>query len=392
MPLDETIKSPMRRLNPYRGLVIDVPTWSAAHEYHNAQRRLHAMSMHRAGVITGLEVVGWNPPDNSVVIYPGVAVDHDGQMIIVSEAQRFQVQTGETGTLHLVIQYREVDDEMAHTSDGEEPQALYTLEAYRLDGRLDVPEEDHIELARIQLSGTSDPVIDAQVSLDPRPNEIDLRHRTIAGVRPLGLIAIGLVPLETTDDGIIRHQPGALSLIRNINSNTNYRAEFKGAVNLNQEIRDCHILLMAGELEFNLTEAWEASLRNYLDRGGIIFGEHCGAITGSEESPFQKSFREMASRLERPLTPIERRNPVLSSLYLFSEPPEGVEGQTAAMFGGSGIIYSDGDYGCLWDGGRPEKAASRTAIRAGVEMGVNLAVYSYQRTHATSVRMVTQTG
>ena len=56
------INTPLRRLNPYRGLVIDVPTWSAAHDYHSTQRRLHATAMHRAGVITGLEVVDGTRP------------------------------------------------------------------------------------------------------------------------------------------------------------------------------------------------------------------------------------------------------------------------------------------------------------------------------------------
>jgi len=389
MSLDETIKKPLRRLNPYRGLVIDVPTWSAAHDYHNTQRRLHAMGMHRPGIVTGLEVVGWNPPDGSVVIYPGVAVDHEGHTIIVSEAQRFEVQTGVAGTLYLVIQYREVSDEMAHTGEGEEPQAVYILEAYRLDGRMDIPAEDHIELARIKISGKGAAVVDAQNAHEPLPDEIDLRHRTQAGSLPLGDVAIGLVPLETTSDGDVRHQPGAVNLIRNINAATGYHAEFKGLINLNQEIRDCNMLLLAGQEEFTLTEAWEGSLRNYLDRGGIMLGETCGAgeSKADRESPFQRSFREMADRLGRPLAPFERRHPVLAGPHLFAEPPEGIDGP-GAMFGDSGIIYSDGDYGCLWDGGRPEKPASRPAIRSAVEIGINLAVYSYERTHSHSVRMV----
>ncbi len=86
--------------------------------------------------------------------------------------------------------------------------------------------------------------------------------------------------------------------------------------------------------------------------------------------------------------PLERRHPVFAAPHLFAEPPEGIDGP-AAMFGQSGISYSDGDYGCLWDGGRPEKPASRSAIRSGLEMGVNLAAYSYQRTHSNLVRMVT---
>ena len=73
MSLADIIKTPLQRLNPHRGLVIDVSTWSAAHDYHRLQQRLHAMSMHGPGVLTGLEVTSWSDPDNSVVIHPGVA-------------------------------------------------------------------------------------------------------------------------------------------------------------------------------------------------------------------------------------------------------------------------------------------------------------------------------
>ena len=179
-----------------------------------------------------------------------------------------------------------------------------------------------------------------------------------------------------------------MSLIRNINATTEYRAEFAGQISLNQEIKDCDILLMAGQEEFTLAEAWEGSLRNYLGRGGIILGECCGVIEAKEESPFQRSFRDMADRLGRPLVPIGRKHPVFAAHHLFSGAPEGIDGP-GAMFGEGGIIHSDGDYGCLWDGGRQDKSASRSAIRSGLELGVNLAIHSYQQTHAHSVKMVT---
>ena len=220
MSLDELIKRPMTRLNPHRGLVIDVPTWSAAHDYHHTRQRLHAMAMHRPGIVTGLEVVGWNPPDSSVVIYPGVAVDKDGYTIIVAEPQRFQVQSREAGTVHLILQYRELAQETAHSIGGEDAQPTYILETYRLESRRDFPEEAYIELARIQISGTSDVVKDADDIHEPGADEIDLRHRIVWGPRPLGEVAIGLVPLETTPDGVVRHQPGAINLIRTINSST----------------------------------------------------------------------------------------------------------------------------------------------------------------------------
>ena len=80
--MDDITKKPLRRLNPYRGLILDVNTWSAAHDYHREQQRLHVLAMHSPGVVAGLDVVAWNPPDSSVVIYPGVALDLEGHTIM----------------------------------------------------------------------------------------------------------------------------------------------------------------------------------------------------------------------------------------------------------------------------------------------------------------------
>ncbi len=66
MTLSDYIKKPLRRMNPYRGLVVDVPTWVDAHDYHRAAQRMHSLSLHSPGVVAGLEVVsGGNSPDNT---------------------------------------------------------------------------------------------------------------------------------------------------------------------------------------------------------------------------------------------------------------------------------------------------------------------------------------
>jgi len=108
MPLEDFLKSQRRRVNPYKGLVIDVPIWADAHNYHREQQRLHALSMHGYGVVTGMDVVAWNPPDNSVVIYPGVAIDPDGNVIVVTEPQRFNIRTEESGIAYVAVEYSEI--------------------------------------------------------------------------------------------------------------------------------------------------------------------------------------------------------------------------------------------------------------------------------------------
>ena len=131
MPLEDFFKHQRRRVNPFKGLVIDVPTWADAHNYHREQQRLHAISMHQCGIVTGLEVLGWNPPDNSVVIYPGIAVDPDGNVIVVSEPQRFYIKTEESGTAYIVVEFREIPQEITQSIDGEKTEPLYIMEAYR---------------------------------------------------------------------------------------------------------------------------------------------------------------------------------------------------------------------------------------------------------------------
>ena len=98
MPISDLYQQRSQRLVAHEGLVVDVATWSSAHDYHVSQQRSHSMTLHNAGVVAGLEVVAWEPADDSVVINPGVAVDSDGRVIVVSDPQRFRLQTRESGT------------------------------------------------------------------------------------------------------------------------------------------------------------------------------------------------------------------------------------------------------------------------------------------------------
>ena len=78
MELKDVINFQLKRANPFPGLMIDVDTWQDAHNYHRDQQRLHIMAFHQTGILGGLEVNANNPPDLSVTIRPGMAIDPDG--------------------------------------------------------------------------------------------------------------------------------------------------------------------------------------------------------------------------------------------------------------------------------------------------------------------------
>ena len=103
MTLKDIIKFQLKRVNPFQGLVIDADTWRDAHDYHRDQQRLHILTFHNTGIVEGLEVTANKPPDLSATINPGMAVDPEGNIIIVHQAQRYQLQTRQKGIIHLVI-------------------------------------------------------------------------------------------------------------------------------------------------------------------------------------------------------------------------------------------------------------------------------------------------
>ena len=97
MTLEDLVKFQLKRVKPFQGLVIDVDTWHDAHNYHREQLRLHYLAFHNVGIVNGLEVTANSPADLSVMIHPGVAIDPDGNIIIVPQAQRYNLQTQQKG-------------------------------------------------------------------------------------------------------------------------------------------------------------------------------------------------------------------------------------------------------------------------------------------------------
>ncbi len=386
MSITDNLREPIRRLVPHEGLVIDVSTWNASHNFHDIHHRLHAMSMHSPGVVTGLEVVASDPPDSTVMIGPGAAADEEGHTIIVPETLPIQLQTNQPGVHYLVLQYREITEE-GSDSPSNDTAPRYTLEAYRLEERTQLPYESYVELARVMVLGSGDAISDAANPGSPRPNEIDLRYRIMSGPPPAGNIRAGVVPLESLPDGQIPHATGASRLIQAVNASTKYLGEFKGAINLSHEVAECDLLVLAGRQGFELIDEWRRNLHDFLERGGLVLGEACGAHgeETNEDTPFRKSFLDLAQQMGRDLTPVEQGHPILSAHHVFSGPPEGIDGPSALVADG-GIFYSDGDYGCLWAGGRPGRPATREAIRSATELGINLGVFAAQGAHLRSVK------
>ncbi len=404
MALKDILKFQLKKVNPFQGLVIDADTWRDAHNYHHDQQRLHTLIFHNTGIIEGLEVTASNPPDLSINIHPGVAVDPEGNIIIVPQEQNYKIQTREKRLIHLIIQFREIPTEPYQPPEGGQPTRL--IEAYRIQERDKLPDEPYLELARIDFDPAVETIKDSKPSGNPGKNEINLNFRQTASViapeKPVTVaektpppqptpapvkevpivkakekINIGCMVLGEADKDL--HINGLRNLIKAVNRQEEYELNLEENITLDKNVNKYTLIYMTGNGSFELNEEQQTALKGYLQSGGVIFGEGCSE--GGEESPskgskeFGLAFNKLASGLNCKLEIVKRDNPLLSIDYVFSGVPDGA-GQ-AMLLEGKGMIYSGSDYGCAWQGGYQEQPVSREVIRNSVEIGINIVSYAY---------------
>jgi hypothetical protein len=398
MELEDIITFQLKRVNPFQGLVIDADIWRDAHEYHRDQQKLHMLAFHNVGIVGGLEVVANKPPDLSVNIRPGMAVDPDGNIIIVAKTQRYRIQTPEKKTLYLIIQFREVPTEPHQPPEGGQPTRI--LEAYRIQEREKLPSEPHLELARIIFDPADEAIRDAKNPSKPGKNEIDLNFRKEAITvslppverppvpekpavqveeaprRPAQTIAIGHAVLGEASQDL--HISGLQNLIREINRQDSFEVNLEENITLDEKIDRCAMIYLTGSGHFELTAEQQTAFSNFLQSGGVVFGEGCtegqqeAASKGARE--FGLAFNQLAAQLNCKLEVVQRGHPLLSVIHVFAEVPPGAE--PAMLLEGGHMVYSASDYGCAWQGGHQDQPLSRDIIRGCFEIGTNIATYA----------------
>jgi uncharacterized protein DUF4159 len=136
------------------------------------------------------------------------------------------------------------------------------------------------------------------------------------------------------------------------------------------------VLFLCGVAALSLNDDDVQAIGGLLERGGVVVGEGCAAGPTAEAGAreFAMSFVELASRLGRQLSRVDREHPLLNARHVFGEPPPGARGTPRVLEAG-GMVYSDADYGCAWQGGPTDRALPRSSVRESIEFGTNLALY-----------------
>ncbi len=399
----EIKKFQLKRVNPFQGLVIDADTWQDAHNYHRDQQRLHVLAFHDTGIVSGLEVTAGNPPDYSVIIGSGMAIDPEGNVIIVPQDQRYRLQTpNEKSVIYLIIQFREIPAEPFQPPEGGQPTRI--LEAYRIQEREFLPSEPYVELSRIDFDPAQPAIKTASHAAKPALNEIDLRFRknakqtasagatTVPAAVPAAAVPVPppaappSVSRETVFVGHVvlgeaagdMHLGGFKNLIKEFNRRSSYVVVVEDQVNMNRSLKRYSLLYFTGSGSFELTVEQHAALKAFIQSGGVILGDGCSrSIEGNESRgarEFGLAFNRLAGKLDCKLEIVKRDHPLLAADFVFSEVPAGCE--PAILLEGGNMICNSSDYGCAWAGGYEKKPLPREAIRSATEIGCNIISYA----------------
>lgn len=370
MNIEELLKDyPTKRIKPADGMAVTADVWEEAHEFHRRTHGFHALFTHGAGILTGLEVIASDPPDTSVYILPGVAIDQAGQTIVLAQPVSYDIGHDMDGLFYIILSYGE---SRPKTENGKQQEGapLYVHGEFSISAQSVLPDEPGIELARIRRSSREAVLLNSQNPLVPGPDEIDLRFRRQVGAPHEVNVAVSYLG-EVTD---MKHGRGATYLAQTMNHLGHYRVSVEDNVAIGPGIVTNTLVYLVGQGNFELSAGVMNGLRNYVHRGnGTLLIE---SLDTEAEAVFL-NFLRSKSMLPEPLPDGHR---LLTQPYLFVAPPAGYETQGNPRIEISeGVIFSTYNYGLLWQGERRGRSASREEIRSATEWGENMITYAVNR-------------
>ena len=366
---------PTKRIKAADGMAVTAQVWEEAHDQHRQLLRFHALLNHGAGIVTGLEVIASDPADSSVYILPGIAVDSLGQTIVLPEPRAYDLGMAE-GTLYLILTYAESRPRYEGNRMSEDA-PLYVNGEYGLQAASALPPTAHVELGRVRRQGANTPITLAKDPAHPRLNELDLRYRQLVGAQQAPPVTVAVCYAGSGSE--TPHAGGASNLAHSLRL-AGHTVWVDRNVPLRYGLESYTLVCLVGRDAFDLGPDEMTALYNFRQQGGVIFYESCRRYVRSEAPGGDGSFRELMSSLGIKLEPLPADHRLLSYPYLFGEPPDGFEtlGQPHLEVA-DGVVFSTYDYGCLWQGARRDRIASRNEIRNGLEFGANIVHYAIGR-------------
>lgn len=169
-----------KRLHFFKGFFTQAEDWEEGQAYHIEKRKLLQRGLHRPGIIQGLEVKQHPAGGLNVQVMPGVALDGEGNLIVLAAALPVAVTLPDPlpPLVYVAIEFHETEtDYIVNAMDSDysgysrvAEQAVVTIEISEPDS------QEKLELARIALGPGVTEIAEPANPDNPLTNEIDRRH------------------------------------------------------------------------------------------------------------------------------------------------------------------------------------------------------------------------
>ena len=351
------------------GLTITAEIWQQAHSYHHRFQTFQGLLHHSWGIVTGLEVFASNPPDTSVYIQPGVAVDSQGRTIVLSQPVAYDIGTDMEGLIYLYLSYDESQPRSTQLDEDAGEPRLVRAE-FSIAAQTALNDKPAVELARIQRRDRQDSFLNPVHPLQPDANEIDRRFRPeISTLREASMAVCYL-----GDPAGLKQGKGAYYLANTLKHLGHYRLTVHDDAPLGPGVENNTLIYLVGRGRFELNQDQIEGLGNYVRRGqGTIFLE-------AYDSAAENQLLQLLRRLDLEPANIATNNPLLYEPHFFLKPPPGYNiDSSSKVLAAEGVVYSARNYGLVWQGETSKGEPSRELIRSAVEWGTNIIAYAIQR-------------
>ena len=384
---------PLRRLHVYDSLMMNAERWQLAHYYHRKRQNLLYQALYQPGIIYGLGVKVIEPPTDSIgayrkkdeenaeqrwiVIQPGVAIDLEGNLIIVDDqtdrAYRIAANAPVRGalTIYIVVSFVEPDT-LEH-----QPHEVTLPERFRFDQKTEPPNAREIELCRVQVQAGRICLEMPEAPLFPKMNQIDLRYRMQAQMRSHGYVRLGTIEQlpNATYENFSYLMQALTTLFPTLQGCVETQAD-----PLSQSIPTdfCDLLYLSPRKFLELKDESSLNqLRRYLDTGGVILIELAESDLGLK-SIIQERFKQvLPTQVLQDWETLPAQHPLKTKPFLFSELPtlSGAQIKIHASNQGQLILVT----GVLSSSWGIQKSLPRNDIRTAQELGINLLHFAWQQ-------------
>lgn len=345
---------PKYSLKAYDGMSVTSDIWEMAHDEHRDEMRSHLISMHKPGIICGLEIRANDPADHYVFISPGAAVDEQGRVIIIDQTIAYDFGDEGAGQYRLLLGYAE------HEKENSETKVKMMQHEYIIAARQSLPKQPVVELARVTLSAKGAVIRDAADPLQPGKDELDLRYRQDQSV--LKQITVAAVTFPSDNAFVYR---GWRVMVREMEQMLHVKLIVNMLDDIDARINDYDMVYIGAAGTFSPSDSQVALLKNYQMNGKGILMEGLDADGGKKLKEIADSFKVVLADPEK--------TEFFRTPFFFRLPPEQVTDKH--LFYGEKIVLCNDPLTYPWCGELKDELLQREEIRTNLEWGANLVMY-----------------